>query len=102
MANSETTTTTTVKDTTTTTTVAPETTNTTTIAAGEAALNVAEPKGEVAIDQHAEADHLQEQKASERFDDARQEALRNHDAEHAGDDNDYETEISRDKVEDKE
>lgn len=83
----ETTTTTTVDDTTTTTTVEGEDTTTTT---------TVEKQGEVIVDKSADAHVLREQSQEERLEGAKQDALANHQAEHANDNADT-TPASNDK-----
>ena len=100
MANNQTTTTTTVKPTTTTTTVdenkeakrEQEARANDVQAAKDEAINGADTK--VSKTTH----RLKEQSAEKRLADARQTALDNHAAEHANDDESYDSVISRDKV----
>lgn len=87
------------KTTTTTTTEAENTTDTTTEVSAAANINQAEKQGEVAVDKSAEAHVLKEQSQDERLEDARNDAMRNHAAEHANDTESAESLASNDKVE---
>lgn len=61
------------------------TTDQTSVASAEATVPTGEGYGELVPDPGAEPRHLQEQTMEERLDDAKNDALRNHEAEHAGD-----------------
>jgi hypothetical protein len=60
-------------------------TNTTTVTEQPGQTNQAEKRGEVVIDENKDAHVLKEQSSEERLEDARQEGLRNHEVEHAND-----------------
>ena len=97
MADSQTTTTTTVEQTTTTTTEAPSTTTTTTKAPRRTTTTTT-------VDNRPDHERLakqplKEQSAEERGNDARALAFKNHAAEHADDGESYDSVTSRDKVE---
>lgn len=76
-----------------------DTTDTTTEVSPATNVNQAEKQGEVAIDENAEAHVLKEQTQDERMEDARNDAMRNHAAEHANDTESAESLASNDKVE---